>query len=91
MREDVVIADADKPLFMALRKWRNDRAKREGRPSYVIFTNVQLAAIAQARPKDNSALEALSGIGEARVRDYGADVLALIRSHAATPEENANG
>jgi hypothetical protein len=38
-REEIILADPDKPLFAALRKWRNDRAKREGRPSYVIFTN----------------------------------------------------
>lgn len=67
-------------VFEALRRWRNERAKRDGRPPYVLFTNSQLANIARARPDTKSALEAVPGVGEARVRDYADDLLALLRT-----------
>lgn len=67
-------------VFEALRKWRNERAKRDGRPPYVLFTNSQVANIARARPDTRAALEAVPGVGEARVRDYADDLLALLRT-----------
>lgn len=66
-------------VFEALRKWRNDRARRDGRPPYVLFNNSQLASIARARPDTRAALEALPGVGEGRIRDYADDLLALRR------------
>ena len=41
------VAEADLPLFNALRDWRMARCKREGLPPYVICTNRQLARISQ--------------------------------------------
>lgn len=80
------VPDADQPLYQALKHWRNDRAKREGRPAYILFTNSQLAAVARAHPRSPAALGALPGIGEGKVREYGEEVLALVRTVAeATP------
>jgi superfamily II DNA helicase RecQ len=70
----------DRPLYDALRHWRNERAKREGRPAYVLFTNRQMADIARRRPDGLSSLEEIPGIGEGRARDLGEEVLALVRS-----------
>ena len=67
-------------VFDALRKWRNERAKRDGRPPYVLFTNSQIASIARSRPDTRAALEAVPGVGEARIRDYADDLLALLRT-----------
>jgi superfamily II DNA helicase RecQ len=41
-------------LFNALKKWRNDCARRDGKPAYVLFTNAQLAHMAQQRPTTSS-------------------------------------
>jgi superfamily II DNA helicase RecQ len=70
----------DRALFEALRKWRNERARRDGRPAYVLFTNAQLVAIAAARPTTHATLQAIEGVGEARVRDFAAEVLAVVES-----------
>ncbi len=78
----LTIAEPDRGLFEALRKWRNERAKRDGRPAYVLFTNAQLGAIASSRPDTRAALQNIDGVGDARVRDYADEVLALV---AATP------
>lgn len=72
------IESEHRTLFEALRVWRNNRAKRDGRPPYVLFTNSQLVGIARARPDSKAALEAVEGVGEARVRDYADDLLALL-------------
>ena len=74
------LAAEDRPLYEALRQWRNDRARREGRPAYVLFTNRQMADIARGRPGTLPELEAIPGIGEGRSREWGEEVLAMVRS-----------
>jgi superfamily II DNA helicase RecQ len=72
----------DRGLYEALRSWRNERARQEGRPAYVLFTNRQIAAITQARPDTEATLREIDGIGEARARDYAGEVIAIV---VATP------
>lgn len=69
---------ADAKLFEALRAWRRDTASAGGVPPYVIFHDATLAAIVAARPSDLSALGRVSGIGEAKLKRYGAEVLAVV-------------
>lgn len=79
----IVVEDEHRHIFEALRSWRNTRAKRDGKPAYVLFTNAQLLAIARARPSTRAAIAALPGVGEARLRDYADELLALLAAHAA--------
>ena len=82
------VSEADQPLYLALKRWRNDRGRREGRPVYILFSNSQLAAVARQRPVTLAALGTVPGIGEGKVREYGDEVLALVRAVAqATPPE----
>jgi len=74
----------DRPLFEALRHWRNERAKKDGRPSYILFNNGQLAAIARARPRTKQALGEVPGVGEGRLRDYADELLAIIAAAEAS-------
>lgn len=76
-RADLSNDEAD--LFSALRSWRNSRARRDRRPAFVLFTNRQLAEIARVAPRTLTELATLHGVGEARVRDYGESVLAVVR------------
>ncbi len=75
-RDDLSAEEA--AVFSALRSWRNNRARRDGRPAFVLFTNRQLAAIAKLQPKTLAELATVDGVGEARVRDYGESVLAVV-------------
>lgn len=68
----------DAKLFEALRAWRRDTASVGGVPPYVIFHDATLAAIVAARPKDLAGLGRVSGIGEAKLKRYGAEVLAVV-------------
>lgn len=88
----VHVDDADRALFEALRAWRNTRARKDGKPAYVLFTNAQLAAIARVRPRTRAALEELDGVGAARVRDYADEVLAVVSGvpHGAAPGDGGS-
>lgn len=45
------LPDDRKGLYRALRTWRNERAKADGVPSYVIARNVQVAEICKRLPR----------------------------------------
>jgi ATP-dependent DNA helicase RecQ len=72
------VAEADMPLFNALRDWRMARCKRDGLPPYVICTNRQLAAMIAARPQTLAQLGEIEGFGKAKLERYGADILAVL-------------
>lgn len=70
---------ADAPLYEALRAWRRDRASEQHLPPYVIFHDVTLSAIARERPASMDALAKVSGVGQSKLKRYGADVLKIVR------------
>ncbi len=69
---------ADAPLFEALRAWRRERAAEQKLPPYVIFHDTTLAAIARRRPTSADTLAKISGVGQAKLERYGADVLRVV-------------
>ncbi len=71
-------ATYDEALFERLRAWRVDRAAEEKVPAYVVFTDLTLQAIAEAKPTDSTALLRVNGVGQAKLTKYGDDVLALV-------------
>ena len=73
------VPDSD-PLFMRLRAWRLDRARRDGVPAFVIFPDRTLKEIAAARPRDARALLAIRGVGEAKLAALGDEVMDVIGS-----------
>lgn len=79
------LTEADWPLFKTLRAWRGERCKQEGVPPYVICNNRQLAAIAHQRPTTLTALGEIAGVGEAKLKKYGNDILALVAQAAPPP------
>ena len=84
------LASDETPVYEALRAWRNNRARREGRPAFVLFSNRQLADIARSRPATLAALREVAGVGDARVRDYGDQVLAVVQ-RAGDPDSGDGG
>jgi DNA helicase-2/ATP-dependent DNA helicase PcrA len=76
-------SDVDTELLERLRDWRGEVARRQGVPSYVIFTDATLTAIAEQRPADAAALVGIPGIGARKLDRYGPDVLALVSDSGA--------
>jgi RecQ family ATP-dependent DNA helicase len=81
------LSPADEPLFEALKAWRLQAAA--DKPAYTVAHNKALTAIAAARPADEDALLAISGIGPSFVEKYAPEVLALIAEHSASLTEAA--
>ena len=71
------------PLLVALKDWRRDEARERGLPAYVIFHDRTLADIAERRPATIPELRSVSGIGPAKVANYGEAVLAIVKQHGA--------
>jgi superfamily II DNA helicase RecQ len=65
-------------LYEGIRQWRNARAQRDGRPAYVLFSNQEIAEIARLAPASKSDLISIPGIGDAKARDYGDEVLEIV-------------
>ncbi|WP_462203122.1 ATP-dependent DNA helicase UvrD2 [Frankia sp. CcWB3] len=77
--------DVDAALFERLRAWRSARAKEQGAPAFVVFTDATLQAIAESRPSTVAELVRLPGIGQAKLDRYGEDVLALVSGRTPPP------
>jgi ATP-dependent DNA helicase RecQ len=78
------VQPADASLFEALRTWRRERASEQNLPPYVIFHDTTLAAIARARPATADALAGITGVGQAKLERYGADVLRVVAENGAS-------
>ena len=70
---------ADALLLERLRAWRSGEAREQSVPAYVVFHDATLAAIAAARPRSQTDLATISGIGARKLERYGPALLALLR------------
>ena len=73
-------ADADVETLDRLRRWRLETARAASVPAYVVFHDSTLTAIAVARPATMAELLQVSGVGDAKLRKYGDEVLEVLRS-----------
>ena len=80
-----VLPPAEFARFSKLRDLRKKMAEEEAVPVYAVFTNEQLALIAQKQPKTAAALQEVDGVGEGKAKKYGDRVLAVLASMEATP------
>ena len=73
-------ADADVETLDRLRRWRLETARAASVPAYVVFHDSTLTAIAVARPATMAELLRVSGVGDAKLRKYGGEVLEVLRA-----------
>jgi ATP-dependent DNA helicase RecQ len=76
------VAHADAPVDMVdrLRRWRLETARSAGIPAYVVFHDSTLNAIAAAQPASLGELLRVPGVGDAKLRKYGEEVLEVLRT-----------
>jgi ATP-dependent DNA helicase RecQ len=74
---------ADTALFEALRRRRSELAKEQRVAAYVVFADKTLIDMARRKPATAAEMSAVHGVGEAKLRRYGAIFLETIRQHAA--------
>jgi ATP-dependent DNA helicase RecQ len=69
----------DTNLFEKLRQKRSEIAQSIGKPAYVIFHDRALMEMASRKPLTEEGLLSISGVGEAKLKKYGAVFLEIIR------------
>jgi ATP-dependent DNA helicase RecQ len=67
-------------LFAVLRQKRKEMADEAGVPPYVIFSDKTLVEMAAYYPQSVSSLLTISGVGQAKLRQYGETFLEVIKS-----------
>jgi superfamily II DNA helicase RecQ len=73
-------------LFERLRSWRSVKAKETNMPPYVIFSQKALYGLTQYLPTDRKSLLQISGIGQAKVEQYGSDIIRIIKTYCEETE-----
>ncbi len=84
-----ILSPEDFDLYLKLKTWRKQVAAAEKITLYNIFSNEQLAVIAEKRVATKAGLKKIKGVGEAKVRQYGDAVIELVNRHEpeAKPEQ----
>ena len=77
----------DFAVFARLRDLRKEIAQVEAVPVYTIFTNEQLAQMAQSKVRIKADLEKIGGVGDARIEKYGPRFLELLNQGGASHNE----
>jgi superfamily II DNA helicase RecQ len=73
-----ILSEADFAVFSRLRELRKRIAEQEAAPVYAVFTNEQMAAMVTGKVGSLAALQAIEGVGAARVEKYGAAFLTVL-------------
>ncbi|MGH7424880.1 MAG: 3'-5' exonuclease, partial [Candidatus Methylomirabilales bacterium] len=80
-RREVRVGGAD--LFGALKQWRLMQARDRGVSAFVILYDRTLLEIVDRRPQTLTELQAVPGIGPAKVARYGEEILSIVKAHSA--------
>jgi ATP-dependent DNA helicase RecQ len=70
----------EQSMWDALRALRTQLARQHGVPPYVVFHDATLLAMLRALPANEDELATISGVGEAKLKRYGRDFLAVINA-----------
>ena len=74
-------ADYDQELFERLRHLRREIASQMGVPPYVVFTDKTLHDMARIVPQRRSEMLQVSGVGNAKLRQYGTRFIEEVRMY----------
>jgi bloom syndrome protein len=69
------------PLYNHLIQYRSEEARRHKIAPYRIFNNQTLEEIVKVKPINDIMLKNIHGIGDAKIREYGRDIIKMVISH----------
>ncbi|MEU2107271.1 ATP-dependent DNA helicase UvrD2 [Nocardia sp. NPDC019255] len=81
-------ADLDAELLGALQDWRRDTAAELRIDARAVLSINTLTAIAEQFPQNEPALAAIPGMGQHKLRQFGADILAIVASRLRSTSQN---
>lgn len=82
------LSGANEKLFNLLRDLRKSLAEEHSVPPYVIFHDSTLMEMAQKRPTTLAELSHISGVGDKKLEQYGAEFAAVIEANPAQAEDS---
>jgi ATP-dependent DNA helicase RecQ len=74
----------DEELFERLRQLRKSLADERNVPAYIVFSDVSLRQMARHYPADDEQLARINGVGEKKLKEFGAAFLSEIAAHLQT-------
>jgi ATP-dependent DNA helicase RecQ len=77
----------DVALFEELRKLRGALAAKRRIPAFLIFNEVKLRELDRLKPLYRIQLHKISGIGEAKLRSFGKQILKVVEEHCRKLDE----
>ncbi len=80
--------DVDPQVLDRLKLWRKQKGSFTGQPLYLILSNRSLEELAAAQPQTREALLEISGIGQRKLEQYGAELLDLLADGAKPPDHD---
>ncbi|MBR4319299.1 MAG: DNA helicase RecQ [Oscillospiraceae bacterium] len=75
------ISDIDEKLFQLLVQCRDNIAKKEQIPAYIIFTDVTLKDMCRKQPVSDMAFLSVSGVGHVKLERYGNAFMNVIKNY----------
>jgi len=78
----IAIADEDQPLWEAMRGLRKQLSDLAGVPAYIVFNDSTLADMIAIKPRSESEMSMVSGVGKHKLEQYGEEFLELIKEHS---------
>ena len=70
--------EADEQLFQRLRALRRSIAQEIGKPPYIVFSDRSLRDMVRLKPSNDQEFLEVSGVGENKLRQYGAKFMEAI-------------
>lgn len=65
-------------LFTELKSWRNEQARNDNVPGYLIFSNITLSRVAHYYPETLDALAKIKGFGDVKIERYSDAILGIV-------------
>ncbi|WP_237060563.1 DNA helicase RecQ [Microbulbifer sediminum] len=81
------ISAEDQPLWEALRACRKRLADERGVPPYVVFHDATLREMVSARPRSETELLGITGVGDSKLARFGAPFLEVLQDFDAQPAD----
>ena len=74
-KDDWLRTEREERLWQALRQWRQQRARAEEVPAYVVCGDKTLRDIVEKMPRSLEDLHQIYGLGEAKINKFGLEIL----------------
>ncbi len=80
---EILLTSEEKLVVAYMKKWRLERANSQRVPAYMICADRTLEHLVRVRPATVEALASIYGLGEAKIRSFGEELLKALRDATA--------